>query len=114
MLEPCSGNMAHIFDTNSLEGKILLLAVEVYPLTIKDISNYLNSPIKRVERSIQTLAKKGLIALEPGPDITYVTLASGDFSFKGKETEQLKRVREKMKKRAEWHLPDDDNNVMYG
>ena len=106
--------MPNIFDTSSLEGKILLLCVEIYPITVKDISNYLNESMKRVERSIQTLAKKGLIGLEPLPDAIYVTIASGDFQFKGKETEQLKKVREKLKKQQEWHLPDDDNNVMYG
>ena len=107
--------MPQIFDTSSLEGKILLLVVEVYPLTLKDISSYLNTSDKKVEQSIKILARKGLIGLEPLPDgTTYVTLASGDFSFKGKETEQLKRVQEKMKKRQEWHLPDDENNVMYG
>ena len=89
--------------------------VEVYPLTIKDISSYLNTSARKVETSIKTLARKGLIGLEPLPDgTTYVTIISGDFHFKGKETEQLKRVREKLKKRQEWHLPDDDNNVMYG
>ena len=106
--------MPNIFDTSSLEGKILLLLVEVYPITVKDISNYLNESMKRIERSIQVLAKKGLIGLEPLPDATYVTITSGDFKFKGKETEQLKKVREKLKKQQDWHLPDDDDNVMYG
>ncbi len=106
--------MPHIFDTSSLEGKILLLCVEVYPVTLKDISNYLNVSMKKVEQSIKILVRKGLIGLEPLPDATYVTIASGDFQFKGKETEQLKKVREKLKKQQDWHLPDDDNNVMYG
>lgn len=106
--------MPHIFDTSSLEGKILLLTVEVYPLTAKDISDYLNTSKGKVEKALKNLARKGLIGLEPLPDATFVTLISGDFSFKGKETEQLKKVREKMKKRSEWHLPDDEDNVMYG
>jgi len=106
--------MAEAFDTSSLEGKILLLLVEVYPITMKDISNYLNTSMKKVEQSIQKLARKGLVGLEPLPDETFVTLISGDFQFKGRETEQLKRVQEKLKKRQNWHIPDDDNNVMYG
>ncbi len=106
--------MPNIFDTSSLEGKILLLLVEVYPVTLKDISNYLNVSMKKVEHSIKVLARKGLIGLEPLPDSTYVTLASSDFQFKGKETEQLKKIREKLKKQQEWHLPDDEDNVMYG
>ena len=107
--------MPQIFDTSSLEGKILLLVVEVYPLTVKDISNYLNTSARKVEASIKTLVRKRLIGLEPLPDgTTYVTLISGDFTFKGKETEQLKRVREKMKKRQSFQTPDDDNNPMYG
>ena len=106
--------MPNIFDTSSLEGKILLLLVETYPVTVKDITNYLNASKNKVEKSIQILVKKGLIGLEPLPDATYVTLISGDFQFKGKQTEQLKRVQEKIKKRQEWVVPDDDDNPMYG
>ena len=106
--------MPNIFDTSSLEGKILLLLVETYPVTVKDIIDYLNASKARVERSIQTLVKKKLIGLEPLPDATYVTIISSDFQFKGKQTDQLKRVQEKLKKRKEWVVPDDDDNPMYG
>ncbi len=106
--------MAHIFDTSSLEGKILLLAVEVYPLSIQDICNYLSVSNAKAEKALKILARKGLVGLEPLPDKTFVTIISGDFQFKGRETEQLKRVREKMKKRKDWHTPDNDDNPMYG
>lgn len=107
-------NMPHIFDASSLEGKILLLVLEIYPLTLNDIRKYLNTPKQKAEKALQNLARKGLVGLESLPDNTFVTIISGNFRFKGKQTEQLKRVREKLKKRQEWHLPDDEDNVMYG
>lgn len=104
--------MATEFDTSSLEAKILLLLVEVYPITIEEIAQYLKNPRQRVENSLKLLAGKGLIALEPLPDKTYVSLASGDFQFKGKETDQLKKVQEKLKKRQKEY--EDYDGMMYG
>ena len=90
----------------------MMLLVEVYPVSVKEIADYLSAPLKRVERSIELLNKKGLIELEPLPDKTYVTIVSGDFSFSGKETEQLKKVQELLKKRQK--QSDDYNGMMYG
>ncbi|MBA3045736.1 MAG: hypothetical protein KKH41_09220 [Candidatus Thermoplasmatota archaeon] len=106
--------MAHIFDTSSLEAKIILLLIEVYPITNKDIAEYLGTSTRKVDACLQTLAKKGLVNLEPLPDTNFVTLASNNFQFKGKETEQLKKVQEKLKKRKEFKTPDEDNSAMYG
>lgn len=100
------------FDTSSLEAKILLLLVEVYPITIEEIAQYLKSPKQRVENALKLLAGKGLVALEPLPDKTYVSLASGDFRFKGKKTDQLKKVEEKLKKRQISY--EDYDGMMYG
>ena len=104
--------MPHIFDTSSLEAKILLLLVEVYPITDRDIAEYLGTSHRKVEACLKVLAKKGLVRLEPLPEVNYVTLASGNFSFRGKETEQLKKVREKMEKRKQFKARDD--NQGYG
>ncbi len=106
--------MPHVFDTSSLEAKILLLLVEVYPITDKDIARYLETSQRKVSACLQGLVKKGLVRLEPLPDTNFVTIASGDFQFKGRETEQLKKVQEKMKKRKEFKTPDEDNSAMYG
>jgi predicted ArsR family transcriptional regulator len=106
--------MPHIFDTSSLEAKILLLLIEVYPITDKEIATYLEISPRKVNACLQTLVKKGLVRLEPLPDTNFVTIASGDFQFKGKETEQLKKVQEKMKKRKEFKTPDDNSGGMYG
>ena len=106
--------MPHVFDTSSLEAKILLLLVEVYPITDKEIAAYLETSTRKVNVCLQTLVKKGLVRLEPLPDTNFVTIASGDFQFKGKETEQLKKVQEKMKKRKQFKTPDEDNSAMYG
>ncbi len=104
--------MATEFDTSSLEAKILLLLVEVYPVTIEELTQYLKSSRQRVESSLKLLSSKGLITLEPLPDKTYVSLASGDFRFKGKETDQLKKVQEKLKKRQKEY--EDYDGMMYG
>lgn len=90
----------------------MLLLVEVYPITVDEIADYLKAPKKKVENSIKILAKKGIVALEPLPDKIFVTLASGDFRFTGKETDQLKKVQEKIKKRQK--PPEDYDGMMYG
>jgi predicted transcriptional regulator len=105
--------MTSTFDTSSLEAKILLLLVEVYPITIDEIADYLKSSKTKVKNSIKVLAKKGLIALEPLPDKVFVTLASGDFQFTGRETEQVKKVQEKLKKRQQQPI-EDYEGMMYG
>ena len=104
--------MTSTFDTSSLEAKILLLLVEVYPITVNEIADYLKEPKNRVENSLKVLALKGLIAMEPLPDKTFVSLASGDFQFTGRETEQLKKVQEKLKKRQ--GPVEEYNGMMYG
>ena len=88
------------------------MLVETYPVTIEEISQYLKAPRQRVENSLKILAAKGIVQLEPLPDKTYVSLASGDFRFKGKETEQLKKVQEKLKKRQKEY--EDYDGMMYG
>ncbi len=90
----------------------MILLVEVYPVSVKEIADYLGTPLKRVERSIELLSKKGLVALEPLPDKTYVTIVSGDFRFSGQETEQLKKIQELLKKRQ--RQSDDYDGMMYG
>lgn len=107
-------NMAHIFDTSSLEAKILLLLVEVYPITAREVADYLGTSERKVDACLKILVKKGLVKLEPLPDTTFVSIASGDFQFKGKETEQLKKVREKLEKRKKFRTPDDNSGGMYG
>ena len=106
--------MPHTFDTSSLEAKILLLLVEVYPITVKEVADYLGTSQRKAEACIAVLAKKGLVRTEPLPDTTFVSLAGGDFQFKGRETEQLKKVREKLEKRKKFKTPDEDNSAMYG
>ena len=54
--------MTSEFDTSSLEAKILLLLVEVYPITIKEIADYLHAPKNLVESSLKLLANKGLVS----------------------------------------------------
>lgn len=104
--------MPHVFDTSSLEAKILLLLVEVYPITVKEVAEYIGTSERKVGACLKGLVKKGLVRLEPLPDTTFVSLAGGDFQFKGKETEQLKKVREKLEKRKQFKTQDD--NIGYG
>jgi len=106
--------MAHVFDTSTLEAKVLLLLVEVYPITMKEIAEYLGTSERKVEACLKGLVKKGLVRLEPLPDTTFVSIANGDFQFRGRETEQLKKVREKLEKRKKFRTPDEDNSAMYG
>ena len=105
--------MPTLLDPDRLESRIILLLIETYPVTLKDISNYLDAPKRKVDKAIQLLIRKKLIGLEPLPDNTFVTLISNDFRFT-KMNGDVKRIVEKLKQRQQWTVPDDDNSVMYG
>lgn len=100
------------FDTSSLEAKILLLLMEVYPITSAEITDYLKSKRQKVDRALKKLAGLGLILLEPLAEKTFVTLVSGNFRLKGQKTEQLKDVEEKLKKRKRGKTEYD--GMMFG
>ncbi len=86
-------------DSGSLEGRIIRLLLERYPITTAQVARYLHLPPRRVERELLRLAKKGYVALESLPDRTYVRLLRTDFKFVGLRESQKQAVKRRKEKR---------------
>ena len=69
----------------TLEERIIKILQKTYPITLKEIKNELNISKDITFRSLKKLQIKGIVALEPLPDKTYVRLLRHDFRFIGKK-----------------------------
>ncbi len=67
----------------SLEEHIIKLLQTTYPITTAEISRKLRVSRREVEWILHKFQVKGIVKLEPLPDITYVRLLRNDFQFVG-------------------------------
>ncbi|MBN2599070.1 MAG: transcriptional regulator [Candidatus Thermoplasmatota archaeon] len=67
----------------SLEEQIIKLLRKTYPITIIDIAQKLRVPKREIEWVLHKFQMKGIVKLEPLPNITYVKLMRNDFHFVG-------------------------------
>ena len=59
---------------DSLQARIIAILKEWYPITVKELKDELALPSGVLERSLKGLMVKGVIALEPLSDKTYIRL----------------------------------------
>ena len=74
--------------TGTLEERIIKLLKKTYPISVDDIKKELNVSKDMVVRTLKKFQIKGIVRLEPLPDITYVRLLRHDFSFIGKKRQR--------------------------
>ncbi|HIH28449.1 MAG TPA: transcriptional regulator [Thermoplasmata archaeon] len=67
----------------SLEEQIIHLLRTLYPITTVEIAQKLRVSRREVEWILHKFQVKGIVKLEPLPDITYVRLLRNDFLFVG-------------------------------
>ena len=67
----------------SLEEQIIKLLRTTYPITTFEISQNLRVSRREIEWILHKFQVKGIVKLEPLPDITYVRLLRNDFQFVG-------------------------------
>jgi transcriptional regulator with XRE-family HTH domain len=67
----------------SLEEQIIKLLRKTYPITTAQISQKLRVSRREIEWILHKFQIKGIVKLEPLPDITYVRLLRNDFQFIG-------------------------------
>lgn len=67
----------------SLEEQIIKLLRRTYPITTVEISQKLHVSRREIDWILHKFQVKGIIKLEPLPDITYVRLLRNDFQFVG-------------------------------
>jgi DNA-binding transcriptional regulator LsrR (DeoR family) len=77
----------------SLEEQIIKLLKKTYPITTFEISQTLRVSRREIEWILHKFQVKGIVKLEPLPDITYVRLLRNDFQFIGPK--QQRRIMKK-------------------
>ncbi len=103
---------------NSIDGKVLRVLLERYPIDIKEVAVEVNLPIRSVERTIKAMEQRGWVQLEVLPDKTFIRMRRFDFSFIGRDDTQRKAVKhkgkgKKRKKAVDKLLRDDHDDMMY-
>ncbi|HUS99211.1 MAG TPA: winged helix-turn-helix domain-containing protein [Candidatus Thermoplasmatota archaeon] len=74
----------------SLEEKIIKLLQKTYPITTIEIAQKLRISRRETEWILKKFQVKGIVKLEPLPNITYVRLLRNDFQFIG--SKQQRRI----------------------
>lgn len=82
-------------ERSSLEGRIITLLMEVYPITVKELRDELNMSEKTLELGIKRLQSRGIIELEILPDKVYIRLLRRDFKFIGRKASQRTAIKHK-------------------
>jgi DNA-binding transcriptional regulator LsrR (DeoR family) len=94
----------------SLEEQIIKLLRKTYPITTFEISQNLRVSRREIEWILHKFQVKGIVKLEPLPDITYVRLLRNDFQFVGPK--QQRRIMKKSKD-AEKEENNSYEGIMY-
>ena len=72
----------------TIEERVIKTLQKIYPVTIKDLEKELKVSRQIIQRVLQKFLVKGIVQLEPLPDLTYVRLLRNDFSFVGKKRQK--------------------------
>lgn len=59
---------------DSLQARIIAILKDWYPITVEELKDELALPSRVLERSLKSLMVKGVIALEPLSDKTFIRL----------------------------------------
>lgn len=93
---------------DTLQVRIVSILKDWYPITVEELKDELSLPSGVLERSLKSLMVKGVIALEPLTDKTYIRLLVPEIEF-----DVDKKGSRRKKPRKESASPDDDS-IMYG
>lgn len=80
-------------DRGSLEGRIIGVLMEVYPITVEELRKELGISEKAVTRGIKALQSRGILELELLPDKAYIRLLRRDFKFIGRKASQRTAIK---------------------
>jgi len=94
----------------SLEEQIIKLLQKNYPITTFEIAQKLRVSRNEIEWVLQKFQIKGIVKLEPLPDIIYVRLLRNDFLFVGSK-QQRKTMKRAVESKKEEH--ESYNGMMY-
>lgn len=93
---------------DALQARILAILKDWYPITLEELRDELSLPSGVLERSLKGLMVKGVIALEPLSDKTYIRLLVPEVVF---EVDKKTSGKSKKSRPPRTHEPDD--SIMY-
>ena len=95
---------------DSLQARIIAILKDWYPITVEELKDELALPSGVLERSLKGLMVKGVIALEPLSDKTFIRLLVPEIAIeidsKGKKKRGKRRV-------IPLAVEDSDDSIMY-
>jgi len=91
---------------SALEARIIGILKDWYPITVEELRDELSQRKDVLERALKSLVVKGIIALEPLSDKTYIRLLVPDISVNVPNSRR--------KKKAEENKRFDEDSFMYG
>ena len=77
---------------DALQVRIIDILKDWYPITVEELKDELSLPSRVLERSLKALMVKGVIALEPLSDKTYIRLLSTDLILEKEGTGHKKAI----------------------
>ncbi|MCU0851672.1 MAG: hypothetical protein MUC90_00225 [Thermoplasmata archaeon] len=93
---------------DALQARILAILKDWYPITVEELRDELSLPSGVLERSLKGLMVKGVVALEPLSDKTYIRLLVPEIVF-----EVDKKSSGKRRKPRPLREPAADDSIMY-
>jgi predicted transcriptional regulator len=93
---------------DALQARILAILKDWYPITVEELRDELSLPSGVLERSLKGLMVKGVVALEPLSDKTYIRLLVPEIVF-----EVDKKASGKRRKPRPSRGPAVDDSIMY-
>ncbi|MFY9605149.1 MAG: hypothetical protein WAS24_00245 [Thermoplasmata archaeon] len=96
---------------DSLQARIIAILKDWYPITVEELKDELALPSGVLERSLKGLMVKGVIALEPLSDKTYIRLLVPEIVI---DVDSKGRKKRKRSRPAPLKPADDvDDSMMY-
>ncbi|HEX2021230.1 MAG TPA: hypothetical protein VHH36_00840, partial [Candidatus Thermoplasmatota archaeon] len=108
---PRTPPMGKSVDASSAAGRLLLLLVERYPVTLRQAALALGMRQDVVEREARRLAARGLVALEPLGEETYAALTGEGVTLLGLPAKERERLRAR---RPRPPPPRDESDPAFG
>lgn len=94
-------------EVDALQARIIGILRDWYPITVEELRDELSLPSRVLERALKALMVRGVIALEPLTDKTYIRLLVPEAVVEAGQ----KAARRRARKRSILGLSDD--SIMY-
>ncbi len=92
---------------SALEARILAILKDWYPITVEELRDELSLRPSEIDRALKSLMVKGIVALEPLTDKTYIRLLVPEIVV------EPDRKSKRPKRRMPREPPEGEDTIMY-